>query len=93
MLINEQEIMLCDRSESEFTDKQLPFTDHDLRRLVVTAYYNWTPIDVEGDRLTAKDFHASNRFIYIFKWRYSFSSHQVHYRRRPSQMSRMNQET
>jgi hypothetical protein len=52
--------------------------------LSIRAYFDWNPIDAENEELTAKDFHASNRFVYNFKQRHSFSSRRAHYKRRAS---------
>jgi hypothetical protein len=84
---DEQELLLCERIQTEFLDNQLLFTDHDFRNLAIAAYYNWNPIDAASEQLTAKDFHGSNGFIHNFKQRHSFSSRRSHYKRRPAQTS------
>jgi hypothetical protein len=37
IFINEQEMMLCERIQSEFIDKRLFFTDNNFRMLAITA--------------------------------------------------------
>ena len=77
---DEEERAIATMILSDFISKDMLFTDHDFRDLILDQYVQKYGTGAVTD---IPDFKCSKGYVYRFKKKYKFSSRRVHLKRRP----------